>query len=82
MLGIIQKKIEPNENWRKSSLGLLQTMTALLPKFKNVTLVCDDSLTIMTHKVKNPYPLVYVRGRGRPAPSLRTRRDRGGTIGN
>ena len=27
-------------------LGLLQTMTALLPIFNNVTLVCDDSLTI------------------------------------
>ena len=51
MLGIIQKKMKPNENWRKSSLGLLQTMTALLPKLKNVTLVCDDSLNIQPHKV-------------------------------
>ena len=32
-------------------LGLLQTMTALLPIFNNVTLVCDDSLTIQPHKV-------------------------------
>ena len=46
MLGIIQKKMEQNENGRQNSLGLLQTMTALLRKFNNVTLVCDDSVTI------------------------------------
>ena len=60
-------------------------MTALLPKFHGVTLACDDSLTIQTHKVMldintvsrgllrshpEPYPLVYVRGGG-PAPSLK-----------
>ena len=38
--------MEQNENGRKSSLGLLQTITALLSKFNNVTLVCDDSLTL------------------------------------
>jgi len=53
-------------------------MTALQPKFHGVTLACDDSLTIQTHKVMlvdistvsggllrnhpEPYPLVYVRG--------------------
>ena len=46
MLGIIQKKIGPNKNGRISSLGLLQTMSVLLPKFNNVTLVYDDGLTI------------------------------------
>ena len=65
-------------------------MKALQPKFYDVTLACDDSLTIQTHKVmlvyvtivsrgllrKHPYPLVYMRDR-RPAPSLRTRRDIG-----
>ena len=55
-------------------------MTALHPKFQGVTLACDDSLTIQTHKVMlvdistvsggllrnhpEPYPLVYVRGGG------------------
>ena len=42
---IIQKKKEQNEYERQISLGLLQTMTALQPKFNNVTLVCNDSLT-------------------------------------
>ena len=53
-------------------------MTALQPKFHGVTLACDDSLTIQTHKVmlvdistvsggllsnhQEPYPIVYVRG--------------------
>ena len=70
-------------------------MTALQPKFHVVTLAYDDSLTIQTHKVMlvdistvsggllrnhpEPYPLVYVRGGG-PAPSLKTKRDRGSTI--
>jgi len=52
-------------------------MTALQPKFQGVTLACDDSMTIQTHKVMlvdistvsggllrnhpEPYPLVYVR---------------------
>ena len=55
-------------------------MTAVQPKFHGVTLACDDSLTIQTHKVMlvdistvsggllrnhpEPYPLVYVRGGG------------------
>ena len=72
--------MEQNENGRQSSLGLLQTMTVLQPKFNNVTLACDDCLTIPTHKVMlveistvseglllkhlQPYPLVYMRGRG------------------
>ena len=43
--------MEQNESERQCSLGLLQTMTALQPKFHDVTLVCDDSLTIHTHKV-------------------------------
>ena len=43
--------MEQNENGRKGSLGFLQTMTALLPKFNNLTLVCDDSLSIQPHKV-------------------------------
>ena len=79
--------MEQNENGRQSSLGLLQKMTALQPQFHDVTLVCDDILTIQTHKVMlvdisnmsggllrkhpHPYPLVYVRGG--QAPSLRTR---------
>ena len=73
----------------------MKTMTALQPKFQGVTLVCDDSMTIQTHKVRlvdistvsggllrnhpEPYPLVYVR-EGGPAPSLKTKRDRGSTI--
>ena len=92
MICIVQKKMEQNENGRQSSLGLLQTMTALQPQFHDVTLACDDILTIQTHKVMlvdistvsaillrkhpNPYPLVYMRGGG-PAPSWRTRNDRG-----
>ena len=69
-------KMEQNENGKQSPLGLLQTMTALQPKFNNITLACDDSLTIQTHKVmlmdistvsggllrKHPYPHAYVRG--------------------
>ena len=46
MLGIIKKKMEQKENEGKSLLELIQTMTVLLPKLKNVTLVCEDSLTI------------------------------------
>ena len=45
---------EENEvEWKlgQGSLGLLQTMTALKPKFIDVTLACDDILTIQTHKV-------------------------------
>ena len=71
----------------------MKTMTALQPKFQGVTLACDDSMTIQTHKVMlvdistvsaillrkhpNPYPLVYMRGGGGPEPSWRTRNDRG-----
>ena len=95
MLCIIQKKMEQNEDGRYSYPRLLQTMTALQPKFHGVTLACDDSLTIQTHKVMlvdistvsggllrnhpEPYPLVYVRGGG-PALRLKTKRDRGSTI--
>ena len=59
-------------------------MTALQAKFFNVTLVCDDSLTIYNHKVvledintvskgllqkhASPHPLVYVRGAGDQNP--------------
>ena len=43
--------MEENENGRQSSLGLLQTMTALKPQFHDITLACDNSLTIQTHKV-------------------------------
>ena len=84
-------KIEKNKNGRQSFLGLLQAVTALQPQFNDITLACDDSLTIQTHKEmlvdittvsrllgrKPPhqYPLVYVRGGG-PAPSFRTRKDR------
>ena len=97
MLGIFQRKMEQNENGRRSSLGLLQTMTALLPKFNNATLICDDSLTIQPHKVilqaistvsegllskhQNPYPLVYVRGRGEQHPPGGPERKRGWTMG-
>ena len=49
MLCIIQKKMEQNEEGRLSSPRLLQT--ALQPKFHDVALACDDSLTIQTHKV-------------------------------
>ena len=42
---IIQKKMEQNENERQCSLGLLQTMTALQPKFHDVTLVWLFTLT-------------------------------------
>ena len=81
MLCIIQKKMEQKENGRQSSVGLLQTITALHPKFHDITLACDDSLSIETHKVMlvdistvpggllrkqpHPYPLVYMRGGGR-----------------
>ena len=51
MLDIIKKKMGENENGRTSSLGLLHTVTALQPKFQNVTLLCDDSLTFYPHKV-------------------------------
>ena len=51
MLGIIQKKMKQKKNGRNSSLGLPKTMTALLPKFNNVTLVSDDSMPIETYKV-------------------------------
>ena len=50
MICIVQKKMEHNENGRQSSLGLLQTLTALQPQFHDVTLACDDILTIQTHK--------------------------------
>ena len=43
--------MKENENVRQSSLGLLQTMTALQPQFHDITLACDDSLTNQTHKV-------------------------------
>ena len=43
--------MEENEFGRQSSLGLLQTMTALLSKFHYVTLACDDIMTIQTHMV-------------------------------
>ena len=62
------------------------------PKFRDVTLACDDRRTIQAHKGmlmeisivsrgllrkhSHPYSLVYMRGR-RPAPSLGTRRDLG-----
>ena len=43
--------MEQNDNGRQSFLGLLQTMTGLQPKFHYVSLACNDSLTIQTHKV-------------------------------
>ena len=46
MLSAIEKKMEQNQDGRQSSLGLLETMTALQTKLHDVTLVCDDSLTI------------------------------------
>ena len=60
-------------------------MTALQAKFINVTLVCNDSLTIYNHNVvledintvskgpphPSPHPLVYVRGRGDQNPVQR-----------
>ena len=41
--------MEENTNGRQSSLGLLQTMTALQPQFHEITQEFDDSLTIQTH---------------------------------
>ena len=95
MLCIIQKKMEQNEDGRYSYPRLLQTMTAFRPKFHGVTLACDDSLTIQTHKVMlvdistmsggllrnhpEPYPLFEERGGGL-APSLKTKTYRGSTI--
>ena len=81
MLILEEKKgWDENEDGRQISLGLLQTMTALQPQFHDVTLACDDILTIQTHKAMledistvstillrkypNPYPLVYLRGEG------------------
>ena len=52
VLCIIQKKMEQNEDGRQIFLGLFQKMTALQTKFYDVTLPCDDILTIQTHKVK------------------------------
>ena len=73
--------MKQNENGRQSSQGLLQTMTALQPKFHIVTMECDEIMTNQTHKVRlmdissvsegplrkhpNPYPLVHVRGGSR-----------------
>ena len=45
------EEMEEKKNGRQSSLGLLQTMTALQLQFHNITLACDDSLTMQTHKV-------------------------------
>ena len=43
--------MEKNKNGRQSSLQLLQIRTALQPQFHDITLACDDFLTIQTHKV-------------------------------
>ena len=43
--------MEQNQNQRQSSIGLLQTMTAFQPQFRDVILEFDDSRTIQTHKV-------------------------------
>ena len=80
MLCIIQNKIKQNENGRQSFLDCSRQWRALQLKFHNVTLVCDNSLTILNYKVilvtintvsggllwkpPDPYPLVYIRGVG------------------
>ena len=81
-------------NGRKCSPGLLHTMTALQPKFHNVTLVCDDYFPSQgdpggyQHCVQRaskeapkltPYGLC--EGKGGPAPILKTRKDRRWTKG-
>ena len=89
----IQGKVEQKQNGRQSYLGMLLTMTVLKPQIHNVTLACDDSRSMQTHKVMlvdispvsggllrkhtYPYPIIYV-SEGQ-SPSLRIRKDRGQT---
>ena len=68
--------MEHNYIGKQSSVGLLQTKTALQPQFRDVILAFDDSRTIQTHNLmlvdtstvsgrllwKHPHPIVSVRG--------------------
>ena len=63
--------MEQNENESQSSLGLLETMPALQPKFQNVIVACDDTLIIQTHRLMlvdistvSGGLLAYIRGGG------------------